>query len=154
MSRWTVHANRTLAEEVPAAPAEVRDFYLDLDNLTLVHPLVVSVRTTSRIENDDGYEQDYRIGDRISLGPLRFPISYRAKLSVPVEGHVTTAAHQFPHVRLDGTVSFEAVDSGTRIVEQLRIAAPRPLAAVTARQAVAAHRAMLAGIRRHFESRR
>jgi hypothetical protein len=49
-------------------------------------------------------------------------------------------------------VSFEAIDGGTRVTERIRIAAPRPLAPVTTREAVKAHIAMLAGIRRHFES--
>ncbi len=141
-----------MAEEVPAPPADVRAFYVDLKNMKLVHPLVVSVRTTARRETADGYVEDYRIGDRIPLWRLRFPISYRVRLTVPADGDVVTSARQFPQVRLDGTLSFEAIGSGTRIVERMRIAAPAPLVAVTTRQAVQAHRAMLAAIRRRFES--
>jgi hypothetical protein len=48
-------------------------------------------------------------------------------------------------------VSFDAESDGTRVTERLVIRAPRPLAATTVRQAVAAHAEMLAGIRRHFE---
>ena len=44
MSWWTAHAERTLTEEVPAPPDEVRDYYVDLDNIRLVHPLIVSVQ--------------------------------------------------------------------------------------------------------------
>jgi len=40
---------------------------------------------------------------------------------------------------------------GTRITEALHIEAPRLLAAMTARKAVKAHKAMLAGIRRCFD---
>lgn len=152
MGWWISYAERTLTEEVPARPAEVRDFYVDLDNLKLVHPLVVSVRATSRSEIADGYVRSYRIADRIPLWFFSIPISYRAQLLVPHVGDVITTARQFPQVRLDGTVSFEAIDSGTRVVERLQIAAPRPVAAVTTRQAVKAHIAMLAGIRRRFQS--
>ena len=152
MSWWTVRTERTLAEEVPAPPADVRDFYVDLKNMKFVHPLVVSVRTTSRRDTADGYIEDYRVGDRIPLWKITIPISYRVRLAVPARGDVVSSARQFPQVRLSGTVSFEAVGSGARIVERLRIAAPVPLAGVTTRQAVAAHRAMLGAIRRHFES--
>ena len=67
-----------------------------------------------------------------------------------MHGDVLTEARQFPRVALDGVVSFAASDDGTRVTERLRIEAPRPLAAVTVRQAVDAHAEMLAGIRSHF----
>ena len=152
MSWWIAHAERTLSEEVPAPPDDVRDFYVDLDNIKLVHPLIVSVQATSRTETPDGYLQGYRVVDRIPLGPFAMRITYRARLHVRADGDVLTEADQSPGVRLRGTVSFAPVDGGTRITERIRIAAPRPLASVTTREAVKAHTEMLAGIRRHFES--
>jgi hypothetical protein len=92
------------------------------------------------------------VRDRISLGKLAIRVSYWARVQVSVHGNVITEARQFPRVRLDGTVEFEPIASGTRIAEQLRIAAPRPLAAMTTRLAVNAHVAMLSGIRRHFQA--
>ena len=153
MSFWIAHADRTLSEEIPAPPDQVRDFYVDLDNIKVVHPLVVSVQTISRSDSADGYQQTYRVRDRIPLGPLSLRITYWASVEVPVDGDVITEARQFPRVRLNGIVSFEPIDSGTRLTERLRIAAPRLLAAMTQREAVNAHTAMLAGIRSHFESR-
>ena len=152
MSWWVAHAERTLTEEVPAPPDDVRDFYVDLDNIKLVHPLIVSVEATSRSETPDGYLQSYRVKDRIPLGPFTIQITYRARLHVPVHGDVITEADQSPGVRLRGTVSFEPIDGGTRVTERIRIAAPRPLASMTTREAVKAHIEMLSGIRRHFES--
>jgi hypothetical protein len=64
---------------------------------------------------------------------------------------VITEARQFPRVRLHGVVAFTPIGAGTRVTEHIRFEVPRPLAAVTIRQAVAAHVEMLAGIRRHFE---
>ncbi len=55
MSWWTIVAERTLTEYVPGPPAAVRAFYVDLENMTLVHPLVVSVRTTARRDTAVGY---------------------------------------------------------------------------------------------------
>lgn len=152
MSWWVSVAERTLAEEVPAPPGDVRDFYVDLDNIKLVHPLIVSVETLSRNDTADGYSHCYRVVDRIPLGPLTMKIIYQARLQVPAAGDVLTEADQFPKVRLRGTVSFEPIDAGTRVTERIRIAAPRLLAPVTTREAVKAHITMLAGIRRHFES--
>jgi hypothetical protein len=152
VSFWITHAAHTLTDEIPAAPDKVRDFYVDLDNIKVVHPLVVSVQTILRNETADGYVQTYRVRDRIPLGRLAIGISYWARVEVPVHGDVMTEARQFPRVRLRGTVTFEPIDLGTRLTERLRIAAPRPLAAMTQREAVNAHIAMLAGIRSHFQS--
>lgn len=154
MSFWITHAERTLSEEIPATPEQVRDFYVDLDNIKVVHPLVVSVQTISHSQTADGYQQTYRVHDRIPLGRLAIRVSYVARLQVPVRGDVITEARQFPQVRLNGTVTFEPIDAGTRLTERLQIAAPRPLAAMTQREAVDAHIAMLAGIRSHFQSLR
>lgn len=145
-----MRAQRTLAEDIPATPAEVRAFYVDLDNIKTVHPLVVSVHVTARAELADGYCQGYRVKDRIPFGPLTLPTSYTAHLRVASVGPVITEARQFPRVRLYGVVSFDPVGTGTRVVERLTIHAPLLLAAVTTREAVKAHTEMLAGIRRHF----
>jgi hypothetical protein len=153
VSWWIARAFRTLTEEVPAPPEAVRDFYADLTNMTRVHPLVVAVRATARTETADGYTQRYRIRDRIPLGPFTIPTLYSARLWVPRSGDVISQARQFPGVRLDGAVTFQPGSVGTRVVERLCIRAPWPLAGVTVREAVKAHITMLAGIRRHFESR-
>jgi hypothetical protein len=152
VARWITHAERTVSEQMPAPPDAVREFYVDLHNIKTVHPLVVSVRTISRNETADGYQQTYRVRDRIPLRMLTIRVSYQARLHVPMHGDIITQARQFPRVRLNGTVTFEPIDSGTRVIERLRIAAPRPLAAMTIRVAVNAHIAMLSGIRRHFQA--
>jgi hypothetical protein len=152
MSWWMAHAERTLTEDVPAPPQVVRDFYVDLDNIKVVHPLIVSVQTLSRTETSEGYAQSYRVVDRIPLGPLTLTITYTARLQVPVDGDVLTEADQSPGVRLRGTVSFEPAGGGTRVTERIRIAAPRLLSAIIIREGVKAHIEMLAGIRRHFEA--
>lgn len=152
MGFWITHAAETLTEEIPAAPDAVRDFYVDLDNIKVVHPLVVSVQAISRSQTANGYQQTYRVRDRIPLGMLAIRIGYVARLQVPVHGDVLTEARQFPRVRLNGTVTFEPIDAGTRLTERLRITAPRLLAPTTRREAVKAHIAMLSGIRSHFQS--
>ena len=152
MSWWVAHAERTLTQDVPAAPGAVRDFYVNLDNIKVVHPLIVSVETLSRSQTPNGYLQSYRVIDRIPLGPFTIKVAYQARLCVPVEGDVLTEADQSPGVRLRARVSFEPIGTGTLVTERIRIAAPRLLAPITTREAVKAHIAMLAGIRGHFES--
>ncbi|MDT5070515.1 MAG: hypothetical protein QOK02_6670 [Mycobacterium sp.] len=151
-SWWMARTGRIVTDVVPAPPEEVRAFYVDLDNIKVVHPLVVSVQSTERTHTADGYTQTYRVRDHIPLGPLALNIAYTARLHVPVHGDVVTEARQFPRIALDGVVSFDAEGDGTRVTERLAIRAPRPLATTTVRQAVAAHAQMLAGIRSHFES--
>lgn len=150
MNIWIGQARRSVSGEVPAPPEQVREFYVDLDNISQVHPLVQWVRSTSRVDLADGYRQDYQVRDRIPLGPFALPITYRARLIVPTAGPVTAQARQFPQVRLDSRVDFAATDAGTRITEDLTIAAPRPLLAITVEQAVAAHATMLAAIGKLF----
>ena len=154
MSWWRVRAQRTVSEQIPAPPAAVRAFYVDLDNIVKLHPLVTSVRTVARTDTADGYRQAYRVQDRIPLGPISFRISYQATLEVPSDptgaADVITEARQFPRVRLHGVVSFEGSGDGTLLTERILIEAPRPLAGFTTREALKAHAAMLAGIRRQF----
>lgn len=152
-SGWLItRTHRLLSEDICAPAADVRAFYVDLGNLPKVHPLVVEVRSTDRRPDGRGYQQDYRITDRIWLGPFVIRTVYRVRLIVPQTGDVSAHARQFPHVRLRTTVGFTPTDSGTRLTERISIEAPRPLAAFTVRAAVAAHREMLAGIRRRFEA--
>jgi hypothetical protein len=153
VSFWIAHAERTISEEIPAPPDVVRDFYVDLDNIKEFHPLVVSVQVLSHSRSEGGYQKTYRVRDRIPLGPLTLPITYWAQVQVPTRGDVITEARQFPRVRLNGVVSFQPTEAGTRLTERLMIAAPRLLAGVTVREAVDAHAVMLAGIRGHFGSR-
>jgi len=142
---------RAIVEHIPGPPEAVRRYYVDLDRIAEVHPLVVAVRTVSHRVTEDGYEQTYIVKDRVPLGFMTLPISYTATLRVPAVGAVTAQARQFPGVRLDSVVTFDAEPVGTRLTERIRISAPRILLATTVRQAVAAHIEMLAGIRRHFE---
>lgn len=150
MNIWIGEARRSVSGEVPAPPEQVRAFYVDLDNISQVHPLVQWVHSTSRVDLADGYRQDYQVRDRIPLGPFALPITYRARLIVPTAGPVTAQARQFPQVRLDSRVDFAATGTGTRITEDLTIAAPRPLLAITVEQAVVAHTTMLAAIGKLF----
>ena len=152
MTWLIVHGEHTLTQDVSAPPDDVRDFYVNLDNIKLVHPLIDSVHRLSRRESSTGYEQSYRVVDRVPVGPFTLRVTYQARLHVCADGGVLTEADQWPGVRLRGIVSFDPIGTGTRVTERIRIFAPRVLAPVTTREAVKAHRTMLAGICRHFAS--
>lgn len=152
MGWWIAGARRTVTGDVPAPQRQVRDFYTDLENITRVHPLVVSVRRISGTEAAGAGVSTYRVTDRIRVGPLPLRISYRTRIAVDGSGTVTAQARQFPRVRLDSTVSFEPVEGGTRVTEALHITAPRPLLPITVSEAVNAHTTMLAAMRELFSA--
>jgi hypothetical protein len=137
MPSWIVRADRTVTEVVPAPPEVVRSFYVNLDNLKLLHPFLVSVRTMSHYDGAHGYRQTYRVRENVPLGKLTLPIRFVAQLEVPFEGDVVALTRQFPQVRLRTATSFQS-DSGdagrTRVVERMNFAAPWPLAGITVRE--------------------
>ncbi len=67
---WWRAAERTVSEEIPAPPDEVRDFYVDLDNIKQVHPLVVAVRRTDRQQTANRHVQSYRRPGPNSVGAV------------------------------------------------------------------------------------
>lgn len=140
---------RSVSAVVPAAPEVVREFYVDLDNLARVHPLVVAVES---VDSPRG-AREYRVTDRVRLGPVRLRIHYAVTMTAR-DGKVLSVARQFPRVRLHTWVSFAARGVETVLTEDMRIEAPRPLLGLTVRRAVAAHREMLAGVAAHFRSDR
>ncbi|WP_285033759.1 SRPBCC family protein [Mycolicibacterium sp. lyk4-40-TYG-92] len=148
---WLSRSRFELREDVPGAPDDVRTFYTDLANMKLVHPLVVAVDCLADREDAQGRRRDYRVRDRIPLGPLNVAVTYRATVLIEPGGVVHTEARQFPSVRLSGTVTFAPLGAGTTVTEAVDIEAPRLLMGFTSGEAEKAHAAMLAAIRERFE---
>ena len=57
MAVLTARDHQSVTDDIPAPPRQVREHYVDLTNIALVHPLVVSVRSVSRDESPDGYTE-------------------------------------------------------------------------------------------------
>ena len=55
MAVLTARDHQSVTDDIPAPPRQVREHYVDLTNIALVHPLVVSVRSVSRDESPEGY---------------------------------------------------------------------------------------------------
>jgi hypothetical protein len=153
-----VSVQRVVSQQIPAEPAEVRAFYVDLSNLKALHPFLVSVEAGPRRSLADGYVQEFRIREDVPLGPVRLPIRFRARLTVPSSGPTISESFQFPRVRLRTVVSFEPAGMGqeaaTLLTEHIRFSAPWPLVGVTVRQGVAAHREMLVRLAAKFATGR
>jgi hypothetical protein len=128
---------------VPTDPATVRDFYTDVTNLKLVHPLILTVCQVD--------PERWRVQERMPFGGMPFRVWYSSRVRVEANGDVVGESRLFLGMRLHVVLSFESVDGGTQVVERLRTVALRPLAAYTHREVVKAHEEMLAAIRRHFE---
>jgi hypothetical protein len=94
---WLSRSRFELGEEVPAPPGDVRAFYTDLANMKLVHPLVVAVDCLADRQDARGCRRrDYRVRDRIPLGPFSLGVTYRATVLIAPDGVVHTEARQFP----------------------------------------------------------
>ena len=128
----------------------MRRFYVDLDNITALHPLVVAVRSTGRHETADGYVQSY-----VSARPRPVRPGHTAD---PLHRTADGAAHGRRHRRFVA-VPTSAIAHGRLVRTRRRrhaadrtdrIRRPRPLAGVTVREGVGAHRQMLARIAAHF----
>lgn len=148
---WLSQSRFELREQVPGAPDDVRTFYTDLANMKLVHPLVVAVDCLADRQDARGRCREYRVRDRIPLGPFNMGVTYRATVLNAPDGVVHTEARQFPNVRLLGTVTFASAGACSTVTEVVHIEAPRLIMAFTAAQAEKAHAAMLAAIRERFE---
>jgi hypothetical protein len=147
------HADRILSEGVPAQPAEVRDYCVDLSRIPEINPRG-SIRAVRRQTSADDGHDVYQVRDGISLGLLTVPLFYTARLQVPVAGALSAEIFPMPTVRLDAVVAFEPLETGTRVLEYLRISAPRPVLGLVVDRTVAIHAALLAGVRRHFAGQR
>lgn len=77
---WIVHAAETPTEDIAAAPDEVRDFYADLDNIKVVHPLAASVQAISRSNTADRYVQTYRV-ERLQIAAPRLLAGIRKQFA-------------------------------------------------------------------------
>jgi len=87
---------RTVSEDVPATPCQVRDHYVDLDNIKDVHPLVGLGRHAAPQRLRPRVRAGLPRPGPIPLGFATLPIRYTATLQVPRSGPVLTEARSSP----------------------------------------------------------
>jgi hypothetical protein len=131
---------------VEAALAAYRDH-------SRIHPLIVAVRQIASQSAPDGGALDrYIITDRVPFGPLRLPATYLATIWRAADGALVSDAYQFPRVHLHNVTRCQPEGVGTRVDEDITIQAPGPLIRYVRRQALAAHRDLLANLKRFLET--
>jgi hypothetical protein len=97
--------------------------------------------------------RSYAITDRLTWGPFRFPITYRADLLVRTEDRVVTVAHQRPATTVRNHTTVSPEPGGlVRIDVDITLSAPTWLFRYAFRQARAAHLTLASRIRTSLEA--
>lgn len=122
-----------------SSPAVAADLLADPLRHTELHPLMVRVR---RIAPRHGARASYAITDRLPLGRLRLPVTYRADVLVATEDEVVTVARQWPATTVRNRTRLWPEPDGVRIEVEITLAAPAPLFGYAFAQARAAHLAL------------
>ena len=120
----------------------------DVERLGEVHPLVTRVVPLPRAA---GALRSYAVTDRLRVGPLRFPITYRADVISVSELEVVTAAAQRPRTTLWLTSQFQVEGERVHIAVTVVMRAPRLLFPFAYRTGKAAHLQLAERIRETLE---
>jgi len=138
---------------IAAPPQKVRSFFARMENLPLIHPLILNVQYVKTTRTEDQVPiQHYRVRDRMRLGPLLLTFTYRVQMLENAEGDLVFETFQSPRIYLFNTTRFLPHPSGTRVTEQVDIDAPRLLLQVVRDQGKQAHWQMLANMKRVLET--
>jgi hypothetical protein len=130
-------------ETVIHTPLErLHAFLCDLHNYVPLHPLIDSIEPIPP-RDDLPDARHFRVVDRIPFGPFRLRTVYTAALESVSEREVRGHARQSPGVRLLTIYHLEEVASGTRLVEEVTVEAPRILRRFVISQARKSHQETL-----------
>ncbi len=136
--------------EIGVTPARLRAFLCDLRNYVPLHPLIESIEEISPAKEMPRARR-YRVVDRIPFGPFKFRTVYTAALDPVTEHEIHGHAWQSPGIRLDTVYLLEEVASGTHLVEQVSVSAPRILRGFVVSQARTSHEETLARMKGWLE---
>ena len=128
-----------LRATLPAAPAAVLDFLMDLDRHRGLHPFLVSAEVVDQGVGEAGPWWEWRVLERPRLGPVRYPIRFPARLVRTSPTSMESWVRAAPGCVLRSVTSVAAVDGGCSVVERTRVTAPRPVVSYIERQARTAH---------------
>ncbi len=119
-----------------SAPALAADLLADPLRHAEFHPWIVRVR---RVAPRRGARASYAITDRLPLGPLRVPVTYRADVLVATADEVVTVARQWPATTVRNRTRLAPEPEGVRIDVEITLAAPAPLFGYAFARARSAH---------------
>ncbi|WIG60775.1 MAG: hypothetical protein OJF49_003523 [Ktedonobacterales bacterium] len=147
------HASFSQNIFINAAPAAAIARLSEYSQHTELHPMIVAVRLLDTMSTaDGGIRRDYRITDRMRLGPFTTRFTYRASITAAPNGRLDGEAFQFPRIHLHVTTICQPEGDGTRVAEEVKIDAPRLLMRTVYTQAQAAHKQLLANLKTLLES--
>ncbi|MGN9775413.1 SRPBCC family protein [Micromonospora sp. H33] len=118
------------------APAVAAELLADPLRQVELHPLIVRVR---RLRPRPGARASYAITDRLAVGRLRLPVTYRADVLVATSDEVVTVARQWPATIVRNHTRLGPEPDGVRIDVEITLAAPAPLFGYAFAQARSAH---------------
>ena len=137
--------------EIHVSRDRLRAFLCDLHNFIPLHPLIESIEEIPAVAEMPRARR-YRVVDRIPIGPFRLRTVYTAMLEAVTEREVHGYARQSPGVRLHTVYALEEVGSGTRLIEQVSVEAPRILHRFVVAQARRSHEETLAKMKAFLEA--
>jgi hypothetical protein len=128
--------------------ADAVSLMADIERLGEVHPLVTKVVTLSPAA---GALRSYAVTDKLRLGPVRFPVTYRADVISVSDLEVVTAAQQRPRTTLWITSQFQVEGEQVFIAVTVVLRAPRMLFPYAYRIGKSAHLQLAQRIREVLE---
>lgn len=129
----------TYTVQARCSPAVAAELLADPLRQAELYPLIVRVR---RLRPRRGALASYAITDRLAVGRLRFPVTYRADVLVATEDEVVTVARQWPATTVRNRTRLWPEPDGVRIDVEITLAAPAPLFGYAFTQARSAHLAL------------
>ena len=129
-----------LSTTVPGAPTDVIDFLMDLDKHRGLHPYLVSAKKVTAGVSHRGPWFDWHVVERPALGPLRYRVRFRARLTRMSDTSMEARVWAAPGCHLRGVTRAESLADGRTLLTECVVAtAPLPVVRYLARQARAAH---------------
>ena len=128
-----------LTATVPVEPSVAIDFLMDLSRHFGLHPYVVSAVVTASGEDADGPWWDWRVVERPKLGPIRYTISFLARMIRTSDATMVGKVEAAPGCTLLTSTKAEVIDGKTVVTETTLTTAPRALLRYMSSEAEVAH---------------
>ncbi len=147
---WLRHGSFQYEIRARCRVADAVALLADIPRLTSRHPLAVKV---DQLPPGEGALRSTAVTSRLTVGPVRFHITYRADVLTITEDEVVTVAHQRPATTLVNHARFSAEpDGSTRIAVDIGYSSPALLFRYGFAKAKFAHAELATGIRDLLES--
>lgn len=132
----------TVSAAVPVGPEAAIDFLTDLANHRRLHPFLVSAVVVGEGSIGEGPFQDWRVLERPRLGPVSYPIRFRARLIRTSSTSFISQVLAAPGCTIEAVTTAEAEGGpgAAYLRERSVVRAPRLLLGYMAGQAEDAHR--------------